>query len=59
LTVLGALVEAGGFREAADKEGILIVRGEGLIRFNYAELIRGTNPAQNIALMDGDVIVIR
>jgi protein involved in polysaccharide export with SLBB domain len=59
MTVLRALVEAGGFREAADVEEILIVRGERLIKFNYAEVIQGTNPAQNIPVTDGDVILIR
>ena len=58
-TVLRALVEAGGFREAADLEEIFVVRGEQLIKFNYAEVIQGTNPAQDIVLTDGDVIVIR
>jgi polysaccharide export outer membrane protein len=62
MTVLQAIGEAGGFIEGADKGDVIIVRNEGgterRFKFNYNEVIKGKNPAQNIRLMPGDTIIV-
>lgn len=57
-TVLDALTNAGGFRDFANKKKITIIRGNERLRFNYNEVIEGKNMDQNIALRNGDLIVI-
>jgi polysaccharide export outer membrane protein len=63
MTVLQALGEAGGFVEGADKGDVIIVRkeanGERRFKFNYNDVVKGKNPAQNIRLMPGDTIIVR
>ena len=63
MTVLQALGEAGGFVEGADKGDVIIVRKEGdgerRFKFNYNDVVKGKNPAQNIRLMPGDTIIVR
>ena len=62
MTVLQAIGEAGGFVEGADKDDVIIVRNEGgkerRFKFNYNDVIKGKNPAQNIRLMPGDTIIV-
>lgn len=62
MTVLQALGEAGGFIEGADKGDVIIVRNEGgnerRFKFNYNDVVKGKNPAQNIKLMPGDTIIV-
>ena len=62
MTVLQAIGEAGGFVEGADKGDVIIVRNEGgkehRFKFNYNDVIKGKNPAQNIRLMPGDTIIV-
>ncbi len=62
MTVLQAIGEAGGFIEGADKGDVIIVRKESgkelRFRFNYNDVIKGKNPAQNIRLIPGDTIIV-
>jgi polysaccharide export outer membrane protein len=62
-TVLDAISSAGGFRDFAKETKIYVLRtspGGGQVRlpFNYKEIIKGKNPASNIALNSGDTIVV-
>jgi polysaccharide biosynthesis/export protein len=60
--VLQAISVAGGFTVYANKSNIKIIRKEGdkkiKINFNYNEVVKGKNLAQNIPLKPGDVIVV-
>jgi polysaccharide biosynthesis/export protein len=42
-TIMQALVNAGGFKDFADKKHIKIQRGEEFIKFNYVEFTKGKN----------------
>lgn len=62
-TVLDAIAIAGGFRDFAKQKGIYILRpnpngGETRIPFNYKDVIKGKNPAQNILLQPHDTVVV-
>jgi polysaccharide export outer membrane protein len=62
-TVLDAIAIAGGFRDFAKQKAIYILRqdpagGESRIPFNYKDVIKGKNPAQNIKLEPRDTIVV-
>jgi polysaccharide biosynthesis/export protein len=61
-TVLQGLALAGGFREFAKTENILIVRQEGtgqtVIPVNYKKLEDGKDISQNVLLRPGDTIVV-
>jgi polysaccharide biosynthesis/export protein len=60
--VLQALGEAGGFIEGADKGDVIIVRNENgkerRFKFDYNEVVKGKNLAQNIRLLPGDTIIV-
>jgi polysaccharide export outer membrane protein len=62
IDVLQAISAAGGFTMYANKSNIKIIRKEGdkkiKINFNYNEVVKGKNLAQNISLKPGDVIVV-
>src|SRR5258708_4900774 len=62
MTVLQALSSSGGFTQFARLKNIHILRtvnGErAKLPFNYKEAINGKNPAQDIELQTGDVIVV-
>jgi polysaccharide biosynthesis/export protein len=63
LTVLDAIALAGGFRDFAKQKSIYVLRqnADGTqtrIPFNYKEVIKGQNPAQNIKLQPRDTIVV-
>ncbi len=62
LTVLQALSAAGGPVQFANIKKIYILRTEGgkqeVLPFNYAAVIKGKNPEQNINLKPGDTIVV-
>jgi len=62
MNVLQAIGEAGGFIEGADKGDVIIVRNEGgkerRFKFNYNDVVKGKNPAQNIRLLPGDTIIV-
>lgn len=63
LNVLQAIGEAGGFIEGADKGSVIIVRNESgkerRFKFNYNDVVKGKNLAQNIRLFPGDTIIVR
>jgi polysaccharide biosynthesis/export protein len=63
VTVLDAIALAGGFRDFAKQKSIYILRqnsggGESRIPFNYKDVIKGKNSAQNIKIQPGDTIVV-
>ena len=62
-TVLDAIALAGGFRDFAKQKNIYILRqnpdgGQSRLPFNYKEVIKGKDSAQNIKLQPRDTIVI-
>jgi polysaccharide export outer membrane protein len=63
LTVLDAIAAAGGFRDFAKQKNIYVLRqnADGTqtkLPFNYKEVLKGQNLAQNIKLQPRDTIVI-
>jgi polysaccharide export outer membrane protein len=59
LTVLKALALAGGFKEFARRDGIVIVRGDQtVLPFNYKRVVDGRDVSQNVLLAPGDTIVV-
>lgn len=63
VTVLDAIALAGGFRDFAKKKSIYVLRQnpdgvQSRIPFNYKEVVKGENPAQNIKLQPHDTIVV-
>ena len=62
-TVLDAIALAGGFRDFAKQKGIYILRqnADGTqtrLPFNYKEVVKGKNSAQNVKLQPRDSIVV-
>jgi polysaccharide export outer membrane protein len=62
--VLEALVNAGGFKDFANKKNIIIMRNTTSnsterLKFNYNEVIKGKHLEQNIYLKPGDIILVR
>jgi polysaccharide biosynthesis/export protein len=61
-TVLELLAKAGGFREEANTKKISVVRNENgktsYFPFNYRDVSKGQNLRQNIALKNGDVVIV-
>jgi polysaccharide export outer membrane protein len=62
-TVLDAISMAGGFKDFAKKKSIYVLRAspdgtQKRIPFNYKEVIKGTNPEQNVKLLPGDTVVV-
>ncbi len=57
-TVLEALVQAGGFRDFAKTNNIIILRRGERLKFNYKNVIKGKNTDQNIQLEPGDQIIV-
>jgi polysaccharide export outer membrane protein len=59
MTVLKALAMAGGFKEWARPESIVIVReDQTVVPFNYKKVVDGKDVSQNILLAAGDTIVV-
>ena len=62
ITVLQAIAAAGGFKEWAKKEDIVIFRhGESAqtrVEFNYERVVSGKEVEQNIVLKPDDVIIV-
>ena len=59
MTVLKALALAGGFKEFARPENIVIVReDQTVIPFNYKRVADGKDASQNVLLLAGDTIVV-
>ena len=61
-TVMQLIALAGGLNEYADGGNITIMRTEGsqarTFKFNYKEVSKGRNLAQNIELKPGDTVVV-
>ncbi|HUR00039.1 MAG TPA: polysaccharide biosynthesis/export family protein [Gemmatimonadaceae bacterium] len=62
ITVLQLITMAGGLQEYADQENIVVVRNEKgravSYRFNYKDVVKRRNLAQNIQLLPGDTVVV-
>ena len=63
MTVLDALVMAGGFRDFAKQKKIYVLRvnkdgTSNRMAFNYKQVIKGRNLSQNVALEPHDTIVV-
>ena len=59
INVLEAINSAGGFQEYANKKKVIILRGDKHLKFNYAEVIKGKNMAQNVQVEHGDHIIVK
>jgi polysaccharide export outer membrane protein len=58
-SVLQALALAGGFKDFAKTDGIVIVRRDrSVVPVNYKRIADGSNVAQNAMLLPGDTIVV-
>jgi polysaccharide export outer membrane protein len=63
ITILDAIALSGGFRDFAKQKKIYVLRRtengtEERLKFNYKEVIKGKNMAQNIKLLPHDVLVV-
>jgi polysaccharide biosynthesis/export protein len=63
MRVVEALVNAGGFKDFANKKKVVIMRGSStghpeLLHFNYNDVIKGKHMEQNIYLQPGDIIIV-
>jgi polysaccharide export outer membrane protein len=59
MTVLKALALAGGFKEFARPESIVIIReDQTVLAFNYKRVADGKDVSQNVELAAGDTIVV-
>jgi polysaccharide export outer membrane protein len=62
ITVLQALLEAGGVTDYAKRHKIYVLRTvdgrQVKLLFDYDAVVRGEKPEQNVALMAGDTIVV-
>lgn len=63
MTVLDAIAIAGGFRDFAKQKKVYVLRTKAdgkqvRLPFNYKDVIKGKNPAQNIELQPRDTLVI-
>ena len=61
--MLDAIALAGGFRDFAKQKSIYVLRqnpdgSQTRIPFNYKQVVKGQNPAQNIKLQPRDTIVV-
>jgi polysaccharide biosynthesis/export protein len=62
-TVLDAIALAGGFRDFAKQKSIYVLRDnpdgtQSRLPFNYKDVIKGKQTAQNVKLQPGDTIVV-
>jgi polysaccharide export outer membrane protein len=63
LTVLDALALCGGFKDFAKQKGIYVLRTmpdgkQEKLKFNYKDVIKGKNMAQNVVLLPHDTVVV-
>jgi polysaccharide biosynthesis/export protein len=63
VTVLDAIALAGGFRDFAKQKSIYVLRqsadgGQTRLPFNYKDVVKGRNTAQNIKLQPRDTVVV-
>jgi polysaccharide export outer membrane protein len=64
MRILEALVNAGGFKDFANKKNITIMRGTSTgkperLSFNYNDVIKGKHMEQNVYLQPGDIIIVK
>jgi polysaccharide export outer membrane protein len=62
-TVLDAIALAGGFRDFAKQKSVYVLRQnsdgtQSRMPFNYKEVVKGKNSAQNVKLQPNDTIVV-
>lgn len=57
-SVLEALSRGGGFREFANTKKIRVLRGTEIRYFNYKDVTKGKHLEQNIAVQNGDHIIV-
>ena len=62
-TVLDGIAMAGGFRDFAKRKDIYVLRtgpdkAQQRLPFNYADVVKGHRPTQNVALQSNDTIVV-
>jgi polysaccharide biosynthesis/export protein len=62
-TVLDAIAIAGGFRDFAKQKSIYVLRQKAdgtqqRLSFNYKDVVKGKDPAQNVALQPRDTVVV-
>jgi polysaccharide export outer membrane protein len=58
LNILQAFALAGGFREYAKKDEVIIIRQDKVIPVNYEKIAEGKDLSQNLMVRPGDVIVV-
>jgi polysaccharide export outer membrane protein len=62
MNVLQMIAHVGGLLEYADAKNIVVVRTENgqerRFKFNYKDVVKGKNVAQNIVLKPGDTIIV-
>jgi polysaccharide export outer membrane protein len=63
MTVLDAIALAGGFRDFAKQKSVYVLRekpdgSQARLDFNYKDVVKGKNSAQNVRLQPRDTIVI-
>ena len=63
LTVMQLISLAGGLTEFAKKKDITVMRTEAngkqvVLPFNYSDVAKGKNLAQNVVLKPGDTVVV-
>jgi polysaccharide export outer membrane protein len=58
-TIMQALVNAGGFKDFANKSKIRILRGPKTFMFNWNQVVAGKHLEQNILLEPGDLIIVK
>jgi polysaccharide export outer membrane protein len=62
MTVLQLIANAGGFKEYARRDAVIIMRTEAgsqvQLAFNYTEVVRGRKLQQNVELKPGDTVVV-
>jgi polysaccharide export outer membrane protein len=61
-SVVQAIAVAGGFREYAKTNEVMILRGQGrsstFLRVNFDRLVSGRDSSQNVALEPGDTVLV-
>jgi len=57
--IMDALVNAGGFKDFANKKNIQIMRGDKILKFNWNDYLKGKHRDQNILLEPGDIIIVK
>ena len=63
MNVLQLISMVGGLLEHADRKNIVIIRTESgketRLKFNYNDVVKGKNVAQNVLLRPGDTVIVR